>query len=287
MKKTIFTITILIIIAAMLFTGCDVLVRVDGNDITGSGDLETRQFDFIDFTRVDIGSAFEYEIVQADTFSVSVTADDNLFDDIEVTKEGQTLKINLSPFWNFGAITLEAAITMPRLTGLESSGATRGMVSGFSSGDNLDLNVSGASRVDLVEMTTGDVKGNISGASELEGELTTGDIDLQVSGASDIKGSLTARNVEYEVSGASKIQLDGSADDIVIDASGMSRIRLGDFTVSNADITLSGASSCDINVTGRIDIDLSGLSELEYTGQPVLGSIEMSGGSSIDNKSGD
>ena len=55
----------------------------------------------------------------------------------------------------------------------------------------------------------------------------------------------------------------------------------------NADIRMSGASSCNIDVSGRIDIDLSGASRLEYTGRPVLGSISLSGGSQVNNENGD
>ncbi len=138
-----------------------------------------------------------------------------------------------------------------------------------------------------MDITTGDIKGDISGASKFEGELTADDVDFEVSGASEVYDSLTADSVEYEVSGASRIQQDGSATDILIDASGMSRVRLGDFTVKNADILLSGASSCEINVTDKLDVDLSGMSELEYTGRPVLGRLKMSGDSSINNESGD
>ena len=112
MKKIIITITILALISGVLFTGCGVLVRADSENVTGSGNLETREFDFSDFTKVDIGSSFEYEIVQSDTYSVRITADDNLFDDIRVTKKGQTLAINLRPFFHFGVATLEATITM-------------------------------------------------------------------------------------------------------------------------------------------------------------------------------
>jgi len=287
MKKIILTMTILVLITGVLFTGCGVLVRAEGENVTGSGNPETRQFDISDFTKVEIGSAFRYEIIQSDTYSVLITADDNLFDDIRVTKKGQTLTIDLRPFFHFRSATLEATITMPRLTGLESTGATRGIITGFNSGDNLDLDVTGASSVDFVTIITGDVKGNISGASKVKGDVTAGNIDLGVSGASTVEGSLTAQKAEYDLSGSSRIKLEGSANDIVIDASGASRIQLGEFSVTNADISMSGASTCRIDVSGKLDIDLSGASRLDYTGQPVLGSISLSGGSQIEGENGD
>jgi hypothetical protein len=146
MKKAalIMVTAVLLFVTMIVFTGCDTLIRTSNNRVTGSENLETRQYDFSDFTQVDIGSAFYYEIEQADSYSISITADDNIFEHIQVKQDGEILRIGLEPFFSFGSVTLEAYITMPRLTGLESSGATRGTVSGFNSNDNLDMDVSGA-----------------------------------------------------------------------------------------------------------------------------------------------
>jgi len=284
MKKITLSVTILMLISAMLFTGCNVIFTNSEDGGKGSGNLETRQYDFSDFTKVEISSAFDYEIERSNTYSISITADDNMFEHIEVTKQGDTLEIDLKPFLNFGTVTLEATITMPELHGLDSSGATRGTITGFNSSDDLDLNVSGASKVNFSNITTGDVKGDISGASKLEGEITTGNIDLIVSGASDIDFKITSHDLKLNASGASKVNLDGSGNDILVDTSGASRINLGNYSANDADISMSGASTCDINVNGRIDVDLSGASRLEYTGQPVLGSISLSGGAQVKDK---
>ena len=287
MKRIIPAMLIVLLITAVFLTGCDVIFKSSDNSEKGSGNLETRNYDFTDFTGIDIGHAFRYEIEQSDTFSISITADDNMFEHIEVKQDGQTLSIGLEPFLHFGSVTLEASITMPRLTVLESSGATRGTVTGFNSSDDLDLEVSGASRVELVDITTGDIESIISGASNLSGKLTTGNIDMEISGASDVDFELEAGDVELNVSGASKVNLDGSGDYIRVDASGAIRTNLGDYSVVNADIGMSGASTCNIDVSGRIDIDLSGASRLEYTGRPVIGSISLSGGSQVNNENGD
>lgn len=285
-KITILTV-IMIFITAVFLTGCDVIFTTSEDVEKGSGNLETRQYDFTDFTKVDIGSAFRYEIRQSDTYSISITADDNIFKNIEVEEDGETLRIGLKPFLNFGSITLEADITMPRLTGLESSGATRGTVTGFNNGDNLDLQISGASRVNLVDIITGNIKGNISGASTLEGRITAGDIDLEISGASNFNGNLTAQDLIFDFSGASKVNVRGSGNDMLLDASGASRIELDDFSVNNADISLGGASSCFIDINGKLEVSLSGASKLVYTGEAVIISTDISGGSLLRNVSKD
>jgi hypothetical protein len=285
MKKTIPAIFITILITAVFLTGCDVVFTTSEDGEKGSGNLETRQYDFTDFTRVDIGHAFRYEIEQSDTYSISITADDNIFKNIEVEKDGDTLRIGLKPFISlFGSVTLEANITMPRLIGLESSGATRGTVTGFNTGDNFDLEISGTSRVNLVDIATGNIKGNISGASKLEGKITAGDIDMEISGASNFNGDLTAQDLILDFSGASKIDVKGSGNDILLDASGASRIELDDFSVNDADINLGGASSCEIDINGTLEVSLSGASKLVYTGEAVIIGTDISGGSLLKNE---
>jgi len=73
MKKAIVAVLLVALLTSGLLVGC-------GGMMIGSGDLATEEFNFSDFTRVEVGSAFEVEIVQSDSYRVSITADDNLFD---------------------------------------------------------------------------------------------------------------------------------------------------------------------------------------------------------------
>ncbi len=269
MKKprTLMAIMIGLLLTALLISGCQSIL-VTRNGDTETGETETRQFNFTEFTRVNIGSAFIYEIKQADTYSISITANDNLFGDIKVTKEGQTLKIERKVPWtlfNIGSARPKAIITMPQLHSLDSSGATRGVIAGFSSTNDLDIMVSGASSVELVK-------------------IVTGAIYFDISGASNVTGSLEGEDIDLDISGASSVQLEGTANDIDTAASGASRLNLAGLTVNNASVTLSGASDGTVNLNGRLDIELSGASKLEYIGEPTLGAMDISGASTLKGK---
>jgi hypothetical protein len=244
MKKTIIII-VLVAAVAVLSTLLILSFRGWPGGLIGSGNLETEEYAFTDFTEVEISSAFEFEIQQSNSYNISVTADDNIMDYVQVSQDGQTLKIGLRTVTWFGPKTLRASVTMPQLRGLTVSGASRGTVYDFSSTEDLDITVSGASRV-------------------------TGDI--------------TAGNVEFDISGASTIQLGGSANDMFASVSGASRCNLGSFPVNNADVNFSGASSGTINLDGRLDADLSGASRLWYIGEPTVGDINTSGASTISKK---
>ena len=236
MKKAII---IIVVVAAVAVTFTVLALR------GWPGNLETEEYAFTNFTKVEIGSAFEFEVTQSSSYNISVTANDNLIDHVQVSQDGQTLKIGLGAVPRLWFATLRASVTLPQLHGLTVSGASGGTVSGFSSTEDLDITVSGASRL-------------------------TGDI--------------TAGNIEFDISGASTIQLEGSADDMVADVSGASSFNLDDFIVNNADVDFNGASSGTINLDGRLDADLSGASRLWYIGEPTMGTIDTSGASTVSKK---
>lgn len=259
MKKAIVAVLVAVLLASGLLAGCV-------GWVPGSGKLETQEFNFSDFTRVEVGYAFEVEVVQSDSYSVSITADDNLFGYIQVSKAGETLRVRLRLGTTItGPATLRAEITMPNLYGLDLSGATHGTVQGFSSPHDFIVELSGASSLDMVDMSAGDIKSAISGASKVSGDIAAAD-------------------AEFGVSGASTLELQGSADDITIEASGASRVELDNFPVNNADVTLSGASRATVKLDGRLDADLSGASKLSYIGEPTMGTINTSGGSTLSRK---
>jgi hypothetical protein len=243
-----------VMITAGVLTGCTI--------VKGSGILITEDMDFSDFTRVEVGYAFEVEIVQSDQFSVSITADDNLFEYIRVSQQGSTLKIGVQPAVLFRSATYRAKVTMPQLRSLELSGATRGTVSGFESAEDLDIEVSGASSLELEEILAGDTTFDVSGASRVTGEIT-------------------AQDVNFDISGASTVRLRGQADDIGLDLSGASHVEMDDFLVSSADVDFSGASSGTVHVDGSLDVELSGASSLTYLGNATLGDVDVSGASSL------
>jgi hypothetical protein len=79
-------------------------------------------------------------------------------------------------------------------------------------------------------------------------------------------------------------QVIGSADDVTLGLSGASSARLAAFPVAVAAVHLSGASSADIEVSDKLDIVISGVSRLVYSGNPMLGAINVSGGSTLHHR---
>ena len=216
-----------------------------GKWVTGSGNITTEVKDLSGFTKIEAHNGFQLEVIQSSDFSVEIIADDDLHERIKVSKLGDTLTIELDGIWGCTSCTLEAKITMPDLYGLDLSGGSRADISGFSLSHDFSVELSGGSRLD---------------------------------------GDITFANGDFDLSGGSRINLEGSGDDLVVDGSGGSHLNLEFFPVKNADIKLSGGGRGDINVNGTLTVDLSGGSQVTYNGQPTLGDIDLSGGSTIRSK---
>lgn len=215
--------------------------------LTGSGRVVERAFDLSGFDQVEINYAFQATVEQGEAFSVRIRIDDNLEPYLRVEQVGARLVIGLDPerMLSLSNATLEAEITMPALAAAEANGASRLTLAGFSG---------------------------------------QGDLRLAASGASTLRGEVEARDVTLLVSGASTATLRGGGRDLALEVSGASRAELSDFTVSTVRALLSGASSARVHATDRLDAEASGASTLTYRGSPLLGSIEISGGSSIQGE---
>jgi hypothetical protein len=257
--KTILLSLAVIVMAGMMVTasGCKV--------VTGSGETITLEMDYEDFERIEVSYAFDVDIERADTYKVHIIIDETLLEYLHVDKSGGTIYIGLKSGNTNMDQTRKAEITLPRLQRLELSGASDGIVRGFSGSDDMDFELSGASSLEVVD-------------------LKAGNIDVDISGASEFNGNIEIREGEFDLSGASILELTGSASDTSLEASGASDVRLAEFTTVNANIELSGASDAEIIVNQRLEIDLSGASELIYHGNPKVGSINVSGGSTIMQK---
>jgi len=261
-RKALVFIAFLLVTAGLLavFTGC----RDMNHAIIGSGNLITREMDFTDFTKLEIGHVFQVEVTRSDSFFISITVDDNLLEYITVRKSGNTLRIYLKGGYTYIGTTKIVEITMPKIDKLSLSGASRVEVSGFRSSDRLELEASGVSSLNIED-------------------LKAGDTVFELSGGSHISGGIEIAAGSFNISGASSIDLEGYASDISIEASGASHANLANFSVSNATVKISEPSVVIVNASGTIDGNISGASRLTYLGGPAL-TIEMSGDSTVDNK---
>ena len=201
-----------------------ILMSLQFGDVTGSGTLVTQEKDFSDFTTIRARMGFQIEITPSSSYSVKITADDNVIDDVQVTKQGETLDISLKTriVGGYESVTLKAEIRMPDLSKLHLSSGTRATVKGFHLSHDIELILSSGSRV------------------EMEGSANNLTIDASSGSTLDLS-EFRVHNANVELSSGSMatINLDGRLDADL--SSGSTLHYIGDPTLG--DIETSGDST--------------------------------------------
>jgi hypothetical protein len=258
MKKFLFLVIAAATIFALLTTGC-----YGVNYITGSGPMVNQSYDFNDFSEIEISNAFVYDIARADNFSININCHENLVDHLNISKSANRLYIRMKN----GTCTnsdIVATITLPVLNKLMVSGASKGHVTGFISGQPVDISVSGASQLDM--------------------SIEAGTTNMNVSGASKISGNLKTAAAHIEATGASHVSFQGSATaDCTQHVSRASTLDIVDFKMMNADISVTGASYATIYAVGDLRIEATGASSVKYSGNPNIKTLNVSGASKVSS----
>jgi hypothetical protein len=222
----------------ILFSGC-------GAVITGSGNIVTKNFDNSGFTMVRLEDGFDVALIQSPSFGIEITADDNIFDYLEITQEGNTLKVRLKGGDNYINKSLKARISMPEILGINLSDGSDAIISGFNSSNTFSA--------------------TLSDGSKLEGEIITGDIGFSLSDGSDVT-------------------LSGSGRDLMARSMDGSTLTLENFPVINADVNISSGGNATLNLSGTLNTNLTAGSKIIYSGDPKMGEISLSAGSVLKKK---
>ena len=233
---SIFLILIIAIVAIVIVVASAIILLGEwpptSETIVGSGNLVTQQKDFSDFSAIEVSSAFEVEISQSSFYSISITADDNVLEYVQVSKTGNTLNVGMQT-GSYQSTTLQVEIEMPEIDSLGLSGATLGIIEDFSFSEPFVVELFGASNLEMTNMNVGDF--------------------------------------EVELSGASALIAEGSGNDLVSIVEGASSLDLTDFPVNNSNLDVSGASQATVNMDGTLDAVVSGASTVYYIGEPTMG----------------
>ena len=213
--------------------------------------MARKEFDFSGFTAVEVRNAMKLDVRQGEIFSVAVEADEEALKDVKVSLADGRLLAKLEPRWGHiglifkGVSSPKLIVTMPELKYIELAAASRGEISGF------------------------------SGLETFQAILA---------GASSLSGDVACKHLKLEGGAASHFELSGSAESADIELSAASTAKLEKMSVGDAKVKLGGAASLTLNISGKLDAEVSGASSLRYLGSPAIGDIKITGASSFSKK---
>jgi hypothetical protein len=210
--------------------------------VHGSGKEASETRNVGRFSRIEISGGYKIVLKQDSSYSLKITADDNLLKYIKTDIEGSGLRIHSRKnMCNSGQIIVNIGV------------------------GNLDeIDASGGVEV------------------EGDGKINTKDIMFKMAGATKVKMNLNAAHVTTRGSGSTELYLTGQAASHDIDLTGAGTVKALDFVVSTCNIQTSGVGHCEVNVLNTLNVHSTGASSVKYRGNPSNITNNKLGASSLE-----
>jgi hypothetical protein len=214
--------------------------------ITGHGESRNESIPLksTDFDRVQIEAPVDARISVGGPATLSFEGYVNIIPHLRTEVKDRTLRIYLDEVTDVHTDkSIVANINLPSLTGVDLSGSSDAVVTGPVNASDFDLDISGAGSVDMQELHVRSFNADMSGSTSLTlraGEIGSGNFD--VSGS----GEIYAFGVTQQV----------------------------------ATLDLSGSAEAEVNVTNKLDVEISGAGSVLYKGRPNV-SQDISGAGSV------
>ncbi|MCL2580773.1 MAG: DUF2807 domain-containing protein [Oscillospiraceae bacterium] len=233
-----------LLLCVVMLSGClGVTIGSMGSGVRGEGPMVVFPVATGEFTAVNVGGAFEISYRQADTSSVTLEIQENLFELIEFNVIDGVLNIDST-----GSFTIDWG-NSPRLTIYAPT---------------------------LEQLTlTGAVS---TGEWDI---ITAESFLLDLSGAASATIPMAVNSLTLDISGAGSLSLNGTADVADIQSTGAASIDAGRLQTRIATVAVSGAGSVTIATSEQLSASISGAGSLHYIGNPTV-SQSVSGAGSID-----
>ena len=177
--------------------------------VRGTGQSIDKKFNVSDFKGIDVSSGFDVILVQGSSESLTLTAQENLFEYITAKVDNGTLKIyarnNLRP-----TKPMKARITFHEISNLKVSGGGDTYSETPVNVEALDVYISGGGDFRSV-INSEKLKCSISGGGDTEIEGKTKDYNITVSGGGDLKSKVNAGIITCRIGGGGDLYLKNEA----------------------------------------------------------------------------
>lgn len=203
---------------------------IDLKPINGSGNVISQERETGAFDKLEVNGAFRVEIAQGEKPSLSIVADDNLQSYIKTGISGGKLTVETRKNLRSTG-DIVVKVVCTSLKEIEISGAVNMLSVSRLSCDKLSLGASGACETDL--------------------ELNSYELDA-------------------DFSGSCKVVLRGTTNQAMLKSSGSAEIDASSLIAETMKIEMSGSGKASVNAISLLEIELSGSTSLEYTGNPDL-----------------
>jgi Putative auto-transporter adhesin, head GIN domain len=231
--------------------------------VRGSGMPVDRNYSVSDFRGIDVSGGFDVTLIQGNTESVTLTAQENLFDHIIVKVDNGSLKIYTR---NNLIMTrqLKARITFKSIDNLKVSGGGDVTSETPVNAESLDVYISGGGNFSSV-INSEELKCHLSGGGDAEISGRTKVYNLDISGGGNLKSDLNASIISCRIAGGGDLYL------------------MNEDKASDADIDINGGGNMDLKInTEKLKCSVTGGGDARLFGQASEFEININGGGDAD-----
>lgn len=227
MKKNYFLYSLLALLP--LLSSCHFWM----DTVTGNGHVTTEKRSVAGFTKLSFGGPFEVEVIPGQDFSVSIEAEENLLQYINIDKEGGRLKVKVMEGINLRTKKdIRITVSLPKVESISFSGSGK------------------------VE-----VKGIIKDVEKL---------DLSVAGSGDMVAALDCPEVEGDIAGAGSITLSGTTRKLKLDVAGAGDCKCEKLLAEEVNISIAGSGNAWVYASLKLDVSIAGSGDIYYRGNPAI-----------------
>jgi hypothetical protein len=248
--------SILFVLAAtlLILAGCGKsVIRIKGNGNVAS---ETRAL--ASFNMVENEGAFDVYIIQDSVYEVTIEAESNLIAYVRTEVQGSTLNIytkeNLKTHY-----MIKLYIHTP---------------------DVNSVRLSGSGMIDLGSVLTDNLEVVLSGSGDIRGNVNADYTSVGINGSGTAAMGLICNEVHTSISGSGDMYFSGQAEMAHFNISGSGSIRAYELQLVNCYADISGSGDMFVNVSGFLDVKISGSGSVHYIGYPEI-HTNISGSGSV------
>jgi len=266
--------------------------------VKGSGPSIEKEINISDFNAIDVSGGFDVILVQGSTESLTLTAQDNLFEYITTRVENGTLKIYTHHnIWS--TRPMKARISFKDIKGLKVSGG--GDIYGETpiNAEALEVSVSGGgdfkSEINSEQLKchiTGggdaEISGkinyynlSISGGGDLKSKVSAGEISFRMVGGGDLDMKMNAERLKCSVFGGGDALISGQASEFELNISGGGDVDAKNLATETTSVNVGGGSDIHVQVLKELSGYISGGGDIYYSGNPARISVDTRGGSKV------
>ena len=241
--------------------------------VVGNGNIVKENRDVSPFSSIIVSDGWDLTLKQGETHAMLIEADENFIGHLKTEVSNGTLRIYADvKMVKHNGSKSKIYLTFKDLNSLTASEGSDIDAETSIKSERIELKLSSGSDLSKFNLRAKQLMGRFSSGSDVNITFESiQQIDIEANGGSDlVLRKISGESCKLKLSGGSDAILDGAVSKLEITAGGGSDIEAYNLEVKNCALDLSGSSDAQMNVTGTLDITLSGGSDVSCTGNPQI-----------------